>query len=298
MNIDLELYKVFFTVAQCGNISQAAELLYISQPAVSKSIRQLEELTLITLFSRNSRGVKLTEEGLLFYAYIERAMKEIAMGEDILEKLKRKEKGTIELSVSTTLCKHFLIPHLKEFIQTYPNIKIKIINKTTFETLELIKSGVIDFGIISEPFENKDYNFTKLSEIQDIFVANKEYLTACNISNPNDIFLNCSFMLLETDNITRKYLDKYLDQNSILIKPEIEISNMEFLTEFSKIGLGVSVIIRDFIKKELEEATLIEIPVIPTIPKRAIGIVSHKRLPLSIAAQTFEDFIFKKFITL
>jgi DNA-binding transcriptional LysR family regulator len=295
MNIDLELYKVFYTVAKCRNISQAAELLYISQPAVSKSIKQLEELTSVTLFSRNSRGVKLTAEGLLFYDYIERAMKEISIGEDILDKLKNKEKGSIELSVSTTLCKHFLIPHLEEFINTYPNIKIKILNKTTFETLKLIAEGKIDFGIVSKPFELDHYNFNTLAEIQDTFVASKDYLDKCNIKNPNDIFVKCNFMLLEHDNITRKYVDNYLMENNISIKPEIEMNNMDFLIDFAKIGLGVSVVIKDFIKKELGKGTLIQIPVTPIIPKREVGIVYHKKIPQSIAAQTFQSFIFKKF---
>jgi len=291
MNNDLELYRVFYTVAKCGNISQAATELYISQPAVSKSIKKLETLTGITLFLRNSRGVKLTNEGVIFFDYIERAIKEISVGEEVLDKLKKREYGIIKLGVSTTLCKYYLIPRLKQFIDEYLNIQIKIINKTTFETIKLVEEGLIDFGLVSVPFDSDSYNFIELATLQDTFVASKEYLKPFGIIKPNEVFSKCSFMLLESDNIARRYIDAYFLKNDILVKPEIEVSNMDLLIEFAKIGLGVTVVIKDFIGKELSEGSLIEIPVTPQISKRTIGIISHKKIPLSIAAQTFLSFI-------
>ncbi|AGK98308.1 LysR family transcriptional regulator [Clostridium pasteurianum] len=293
MNMDLELYRIFYTVACCKNISQAADILYISQPAVSKSIKKLESAAGITLFSRNSRGVKLTEEGNIFFEYIDKAMQEIHTGEKILSKLKKREQGIIKLGVSTTLCQYFLIPKLKQFISRYPDIQIKIINKTTFDTLKLVDEGEIDFGIISYPFDCSDYNFIELDTIQDIFVAGKGYIKEGEIISLNEAFQKYNLMLLEPGNITRKYIDKYFCDNNIIIKPEIEISSMDFLIEFAKIGLGITVVIKNFIEKELETGELIEIPIKPAIPERTIGIVSHKKLPLSIAAQTFVDFCLK-----
>lgn len=290
MNMDLELYKIFYTVACCKNISQAAEMLYISQPAVSKSIKKLENITGITLFSRNSRGVKLTAEGNIFFTYIEKAMEEIQIGEKILSKLKKREQGIIKLGVSTTLCQYFLIPRLKEFINKYPDIQIKIINKTTFDTLKLVDEGEIDFGIISYPFDCSNYNFIELDVIQDIFVAGRDYIKEKNIGSLSEILENYNLMLLEPGNITRKYIDKYLLDNNIIVKPEIEISSMDFLIEFAKIGLGITVVIKNFIEKELQSRELVEIPVKVPIPERTIGIVSHKKIPLSIAAKTFVEF--------
>ncbi|MBC8062757.1 MAG: LysR family transcriptional regulator [Clostridiaceae bacterium] len=294
MSNDLELYRVFYTVAKCGNISQAAEQLYISQPAVSKTIRRLETIVGITLFLRSSRGVKLTNEGDIFFEYVERAIKEISVGEEILSKLKKREHGIIKLGVSTTLCKYYLIPRLKQFISKYPDIQIKIINKTTFETIKLVEEGIIDFGLVSIPFNAGSYNYIELANLQDTFVASKEYLQPFGIIKPNEVFSKCSFMLLESDNIARKYIDQYFMNNNILVKPEIEVSNMDLLIEFAKIGLGVTVVIKDFINKELSEGSLTEILVTPQISKRTIGIISHKKVPLSIAAQTFLSFIEEK----
>ncbi|KOA18704.1 HTH-type transcriptional regulator CynR [Clostridium homopropionicum DSM 5847] len=291
MDNNLELYKIFYTVASCGNISLASEKLYISQPAVSKSIKKLEAALGITLFSRNSRGVKLTEEGMVFYQYIERALNEINVGEKVIDKLKNKEAGIIKLGVSTTLCKHFLIPKLKRFIKEYPHIEVKIINKTPYETLKILENGELDMVIISEPPEKDFYNFIELYEIQDIFVAEKNYLESLNIKNYNDIFPFATLMLMESGNISRGYIDKYFKNNNIVIKPEIEVSNMDLLIEFAKIGLGVTAVIKNFIKNELKEGKLVEIPITPPIPKRNIGVVYHKNIPLSVAAETFLKYL-------
>jgi len=294
MEINLELYRIFYTVAACGNISQASERLFISQPAVSKSIKRLENIVGVILFSRNSRGVKLTEEGKVFFDYIERGLNEISTGEKILTKLIKKEQGIIRLGVSSTLCRHFLIPKLENFIKEYPEIKIKIINKTTFDTLKLMEDGIIDLCIVSEPSHSDLYSFIKLSEIQDIFVASKGYLELLNTKEVYEFFSKGNLMLLESDNITRTYIDKYFEDNNIFVKPEIEISNMEFLIEFAKIGLGIAAVIKDFVKNELEEGSLVEIPIYPTIPKRNVGVVYHNNISLSIAAQAFVEYLLEK----
>lgn len=202
MSHDLALYRVFYTVAHYRNISAAANALYISQPAVSKSIKKLEYEVGLKLFSRSSKGVELTSEGQVFYTYIKKALHTISDGEQILSQLKNKEQGTITIGVSTTLCRYFLLPYLKPFINSYPEIKIKIVNKSTFDTLKHIDQGVLDFGIVSYPFDAMSYKFIKLATIQDIFVASHEYLNNFNLRQPNDIFTKCTFMLMEPDNIT------------------------------------------------------------------------------------------------
>ena len=287
MESNLEAYRVFYTVAKCKNISLAAEKLFISQPAVSKSIKKLEDVIGISLFSRNSRGVKLTKEGEVFCKYIERALNEISLGETVLDKFKKKEQGNIKIGVSTTICKHFVVPKLRNFIREYPNIEIKIINKTTLETLKLLKYGEVDICFVSEPPKEEFFNYINLVEIQDIFVASREYLDSLTINKANEVFSIGTLMFLEKNNITRKYIDEYFNSNNIFIQPEIETSNMDLLVEFSKIGLGITAVIKEFSGRELKNGELVEIPVVPPIPKRSIGMAYHKSIPLSIAAKTF-----------
>lgn len=287
MSINLELYKVFHAVAYYKNISHAAETLYISQPAVSQSIRKLETDLEVKLFCRGSKGVTLTPEGETFFDYIDQALNAISRGEKVLTELKNKQRGVVTIGVTTTLWTHFLLPHLKTFMKEYPKIKIKIINKPTLETLKLIDQGIIDFGIVVQPFNLTNYNFSKLTDIQDIFVAAPDYLLAQNITKPNEIFSKCSFILLETDNISRQFIDRYFAENNLAITPEMEINNTDFLLEFTKIGLGVTTVVKNFVEKELTIGSLVEIPVTPPIPHRTVGIICDKKKPLSLATQTF-----------
>lgn len=287
MAIDMELYRVFYTVANCKNISKAAEILFISQPAISKSIKKLENMLGVTLFIRNSRGVRLTSEGSVFFQHVQNAMTELSLGKNVLDKMKANEFGIIKMSVSTTLCKHLLIPHLKTYIQLNPHIKIQILNRSTSETLKLIDEGVIDLGLVSQPFDTEQYHFVRLTDIHDVFVACDHYMKAFDV-NASSIFAPPhSIMLMEEDNVSRKYIDRYMLLNNISVKPEIETGNMDILIEFAKLGLGITVLIKEFITQELARGDLIEIPVTPSIPARSAGIVYKKNLPLSLAAKTF-----------
>lgn len=294
MKIDMELYKVFYFVAECKSISRASEKLYISQPAISKSIKKLEDILGIQLFVRSSKGVRMTNEGNILFEHVKKAMSELSLGENIIEKIKVNEFGTIKISASTTLCKHVLIPHLKSFIHVNPHVKIHMFNKSTYETLKLLDEGIIDIGLVSQPFDGSDYSFIKLMDIHDVFVGCRDYLNSFNNSNADDFFSSNTIMLLEEDNITRKYVDRYMVLNNISAKPEIEIGNMDILIELAKLGLGITVLIKEFIQEELRAGTLSELKITPSIPAREIGIVYRNDLPLSIAAQTFIEHIISK----
>ena len=291
MKGDLQLYKVFYTVACSKNISRAAELLYISQPAVSKSIKILEDHLGITLFVRNSRGVTLSYEGQLLYESVQKAFTELDIAEDLLKRLKNNTYGTITLGVSTTLGKNFLLPFLKSFIKEYPDFKIKIINKNTAQTLQLLKEGKMDLAIAIIPETYTDLNFIPLQTLQDILVASPSYLEKLSTPWEKNLFKTASFMLLEKPNVTRMHLQHYFDTLGITIKPDIEASNMDFLIECAKMGLGITSVIQSFVKEDISSGRLIEIPIAPPIPPRSVGIVYHTKLPLSMASKTFISFL-------
>lgn len=282
----LELYRIFYTVANYSNISIAAHNLHITQPAVSRSVKKLEDHMGIKLFARSSRGVKLTYEGKLFYDYVEKAMFELTKGEELVKKLLQREKGKIALSVSTTLFKHFLIPKLESFIKEYPDIEVNVDSKTTFESLKLLDDEKIDLCIISRPFDCSKYNFIELAEIQDIFVASPNYIRTLG---EGDILSSGTFMFLEDGNISREYVERYLKEQGLTIIPEIVLGSMEFLIEFAKIGMGIASVIKDFVNQELLEGTLIELSALPGTPTRSIGIAYNKNMHLSMAASTFLD---------
>ncbi len=291
--IDAELYRVFYTVANCGNISTASRQLYVSQPAVSKSIKKLEELTGCTLFIRSSKGVALTSEGHILFDYVKNGFEYLDSGERVLKKIRNRETGLIKVGISTTLCKYILIPHLEEFHAEHPGIKISIINRTSGETLNLLKQGMIDFGIISLPENTSNLVCHELMSIKDIFVVAKAYQHLVKRQSLTSLQIH-PLMMLEKGNVTRTYIDDFLSANNVYLQPEIEISSMDFLIEFAKIGLGIALVIKDFVKNELAQGLLFQVPVDLTIPPRKIGIARQQNLPLSIAAQTFIESITSK----
>lgn len=273
MSQNLSAYRIFYTVANTGNISRAAKELYISQPAISKSIQKLEDNIGCRLFARSSRGVTLTEEGQLLYSYVKDAFDTLTLGEEKLRRSIELGVGHLKIGVSTTLCKYLLLPYLKDFIKLHPHVKISIHCQSTNETLKLLTDNKIDIGLVGKPENEKDIHFDHVAQIEDIFVATKDYLRNLKTRGiaKSHILENSTVMLLDKNNMTRQYIDDYLQENHILVQDFINISNMDLLIEFAKIGVGAACVIRNFVQEELKDGTLVEIPLSIPIKKREVG---------------------------
>lgn len=297
MNQNLSSYRIFYTVANSGNISKAAKELYISQPAISKSIQKLEESVGCKLFSRSSRGVVLTEEGRLLYSHVSEAFETLTLGEEKLRRSIELGVGHLKIGVSTTLCKYLLLPYLKEFIREKPHISISISCQSTNETLKLLEDNKIDIGLIGKPGSLKNIHFDFLAEIEDSFVATKDYLRNLRARGvaPDQILQNSTLMLLDKNNMTRQYIDDYFLNNEIHVKDYIDISEMDLLIEFARIGVGVGCVIKNFVKKDLEDGTLVEIPLKDPIAKREVGFAYNTNTRASKSLVEFINF-YKKFL--
>lgn len=292
MNQNLSSYWIFYTVANAGNISKAAKELYISQPAISKSIQKLEESLNCKLFLRSSRGVLLTEEGSLLYDHVREAFESLTEGEDKLKRSIELGVGHLQIGVSTTLCKYLLLPYLKEFIHQNPHVNISIKCQSTNETLKLLDENKIDIGLIGKPENLKGITFLSLETIEDIFVANKEYvdnLKARGVEK-DQILENSTLMLLDKNNITRQYIDEYFQENHISVADSIDVSNMDLLIDFAKIGVGCACVIKNFVETEIKNHTLIEIPLSIEIPKREVGFAFKEHTMPTKTLSAFIDF--------
>lgn len=323
MDQNLSLYRIFYSVANTGNISHSAKELYISQPAISKAIRKLEDSLDTTLFIRSSRGVHLTEEGKILYEHVKNAFHSISLGEANLKQINELGIGHIRIGVSTTLCKYVLLPYLKSFIEAYPHVKITIDCQSTFHTLKLLEANKIDIGLICKSDNTKNIDFFSIGEIEDIFVATKTYIDNLRLreqdpvrddsshatslnkedafldivsQNPNHscnditLFKDANLMLLDKDNITRVYIDHYFEENNIEINQILEINNMDLLIEFAKIGLGVACVIKEFVLDDLKNKSIVEIPLTAPINKRTIGFAYSKNADMSESMKNFIHF--------
>ncbi|MDM8311936.1 DNA-binding transcriptional regulator, LysR family [Clostridium cadaveris] len=283
----LDLYKVFCMVGKHKSFSKAAKELYMTQPAVSQSIMQLEDELEIRLFTRTSKGVILTNEGKLIYEYANSAINLINTGEEKLLEARNLLIGDLKIGVGDTISKYFLMPYLEEFHKRYPNIKFKIINATTLELCSIVKSGEIDIAICNLPITDSALETKQCMEIQDIFVCGEKYKNKFQKPISFKELSKFPLILLESKSLSRQYIEKYLLSNGISINPEIELGSYDLLLEFTKINLGIACVIREFSKEYLEKNIIYEVSLKASIPKRSIGICFLKSVPLSPASTKF-----------
>lgn len=296
MNINFELYRVFYTVANNKNITKAAEELMISQPAISKSIKNLEEQLGGQLFIRTKRGVILTEEGKEFYNYISRAMEYIYNAENKFADLINLNIGTIKIGISTTLTKEFLIPYLEKFHKKYPKIDIQIVTNVSSELIPKLKNGLIDIiilNVVDNTLDN-DINVIKCKEIQDCFVINKNYQNLLDKELCFSDLNNYPLILQSKGSNTRMFLDNLANQYNVVLKPIMELASYSLVVEFSKIGLGVGYVTKDYIKRELKNKELFVLNIKENIPKRSIGIATSKTHLPSFSAKKLIEIILDK----
>ena len=311
----LSSYHIFNAVAEAGNISKAAKTLYISQPAFSRAVSKLEQNLSVKLFIRGSRGVHLTEEGKLLYEHTRTAFDALKKGEENLRRVNALGIGQLRIGVSTTLCKYILMPYLQNFIEQHPHIQVTIRCHSTYETLNLLEEGKIDIGLVGEPNSTHALEFLPVTEIEDVFVATETYLKNLTLREQKEnnfpdtviqknrrsttkkvsdasltAFRNGNLMLLDEKNISRVHVEDYFRKHNIETGQILEVSNMDLLIDFSKIGLGIGCVIKEFVQKELDDHTLVELPLPALIDKRKVGFAYSKTSLQSGAVSKFIEF--------
>lgn len=295
MNINLELYKIFLNVAEQKNITKAAKKLMISQPGVSKSIKNLEEQLNCKLFVRTKSGVYLTKEGKMLYSKLTDAIEIIDNAEKSLMEMINMTNGYINIGISNTLTRNFLLKYIEEFHKQYPQIKIKIYTNPTDELIIKARNGIIDFIILNLPYEvPNDFTTKNLKTIQDCFVANSNYDYLKKETIPLENINNYPLILMAKGSNTRYFLDNFCLSHNITLIPEMELASYSLVTHFAKIGLGIGLVTKNFIAKELNNGELFELNIVPKLNERHIGLIYLKNKSLSYSAQKFLQLLKKE----
>jgi len=293
MDVNYELYKVFYYVAKFNSFSEAAAKLYISQSAVSQSIKSLESKLGIKLFIRNTKNIKLTTEGEKLFAYVEQAVNLFSRGEQLIEEMKDLIEGEVRIGASDTICRHFLLPHIERYNNLYPNIKIQIISRTSPVCTQLLEKGEVDLAVvnINESYDYKSFSVNILKEIEDIFVAGKKFDELKGKRMSLAELAQYPLLILEKNTNTRVFFEKLFQQQGLEVKPEIELSSIDLLIDMAKIGLGISYVIKDAAASAIDEGSLFEIKLEEKIKPRQLGLLSHKNIPMTRAAQEFVELV-------
>ena len=290
-----EHYKIFCKIVECQSISKAANQLYVSQPAVSLAVKQLETSLNAKLFFRTQKGVTLTTEGSMLYNYVKQGCTLISVGEEKLKELSALQAGEISIGASDMTLRFFLLPLIEKFHKNFPLVKIKITNAPTPETLQHLKEGLIDFGVVSEPVDynkgNTSFNFKGVKSVNDILIAGNNFKELKNKQKVSVKELqDYPFIMLEKGTSTRQYIENYFKKNNIDINPEIELATSDLVVEFIRRGMGIGFILEDFVREDLRSEFLYKVNLSPELKSRQFYIVAHAHIPLTSAAKKLLEY--------
>ncbi len=291
MDINYELYKVFYNVAKCLSFSEAAEALFISQSAVSQSIKTLEKRLNQKLFIRSTKRVSLTKEGELLLKHIEPAINLITRGEN---QLCADPKVGVQLRIGSTdtICRYYLVSYLNNFHKKYPNIHIKVSNGTSIQCAKMLERNEVDVIVTNSPNSalNDLMNIIPLMDFNDVFIVKKDSLSQYDHPITLQQLQKHPILLLEKRATTSKFLHNLFLENSLDLVPAIEIASNDLLIDLARIGLGIA-FVPDFCIKDMDDLAIID--TVQEIPKRKLVAAYNLDIPLSDGAKYFIDSLTK-----
>ncbi len=287
--VNLELYRVFYIVAKCGSLTKAADELFISQPAVSQAIKQLEGQLGMPLFNRTHRGMELSEQaGRQIFPIVERALAALDDAEGKLHAINTTATGTIRISASDTIFHYVLIDKIARYHERYPDVKLNLINCITTETLELLKNNKCDIAFLNLPVDDKDCALSSVvMPLHDTFVAGEGYAALSKDVQPLRLMHDYPLLMLDANTVTRKAIVQFAHSIGTELPAEIECGSLELMINLAKHGVGIACAPREYVVRELADGSLYEIKTDPPLPARGVGIAFPKNQPLSFAVRAF-----------
>lgn len=292
MDVNYELYKVFYYVAKTLSFSEAAASLYISQSAVSQSIKVLERRLGQVLFTRSTKRVTLTNEGEMLFKHIEPAINLITKGENQLVNSQTTGGSQLRIAASDTICRYFLVPYFNKFHQTFPDVHLKVMNATSLQCAELLSENAVDFIVANSPNPalNNSMQIESLREFSDVFVANPN---SYNFANTPLSFAELSalpILMLSKRSTTSEFLHEQFLSHSVELAPAVELSSNDLLIDLAKIGLGIA-FVPDFCVEGKTGKELYVIKTKDTLPKRKLVLAYDNSLPMSESTKYFMNLL-------
>lgn len=287
--VTLDLYRVFYTVAKCGSSTRAADELFISQPAVSQAIKQLETQLGVTLFNRTHNGMELSSQGgKLIIRQVEEALRLLDDVENKFIEMKTSATGTIRIGATDSIFSNLLADKIVEYNHRYPAVKIELITGTTPETLSQLKENKCDVGFVNLPVEDKEVNFKGMvAQLSDVFVAGDRFSKLRGEKLSLSDLQEYPLLMIESNTVARRALASYTQTLGIQLSPDIEVENWDLMLKFAKCGMGIGCVPREYAKSMLDSGELFEVDVAPALPVRGVGIALPAGVAISFAVKQF-----------
>lgn len=292
--VNLELYRVFYTVARCGSLTKAAEELYISQPAVSQAVKQLENQLGTSLFNRMHKGMELSKQGgELIYADVERALQLLSGVEDKLSELKQSATGTLRIGASETIFQYILADKIVAYNKQYPQVKIDLISDVSPKIIELLKTDRCDVGFLNLPIEEDEgiRLSASVALLNDVFVAGEAFselkgkeLTVWDLQK-------YPLLMLEQNTVARAAIDHYAESLGVSLRPAVEVGSWDFMKRLVTDGMGIGCLPREYALRRLRDGELFELNVTPAMPSRSVGLALAKNANMPFSLRAFINLV-------
>ena len=295
--VNLELYRVFYTVAKCGSLTKAAEELYISQPAVSQSVKQLESQLGVRLFNRTHRGMELSAQGgKLIFPEVERALGLLSTAESRVAEMQTAATGLIRIGASDTIFEYFLSDKIVDFHEKFPAVKIELMADFTPDTIEKLKANRCDVAFVNLPID-VDPELTLYGHcmrLNDIFIVGEKYK---DLANGGTVSLSklkdYPIIMMDKNTVARRTLDNFLGSHGVELTPSIEVGSWDLMKRLVLRGMGVGIIPREYARGRLEDGELFEVKTDPSLPTRSVGMLLPKNASAPYALHSFIDVVLK-----
>lgn len=277
--VNLELYKVFYSVAKHGSLTKAAEELYISQPAVSQAVKQLETQLGTPLFIRKHRGMELTVQGgELIFPSVEKALQLLEGAESKLTELNESATGTLRIGASETIFQYVLADKIVQFHKSYPGVKIELISDFSPKIIEALKTDRCDVGFLNLPVSQCEGLVIKgpVSYLNDVFIAGEQFSQLKGKTLTLQELKELPLLLMEEHTIAREAFGHYAASHNVNLQPAVEVDSWGFMKRLVAAGMGIGCIPREYTVKELEDGSIFELGITPAMPVRSVGVALPK----------------------
>ena len=291
--VNLDLYRVFYTVAKCGSLTRAAEELYISRPAVSQSVKQLENQLGVSLFKRTHRGMELSDNGgKLIFKEVERALELFNEAENRIEQTKQEATGTIRIGASDTIFEYFLADKIVDYHERFPAVKIELMADFTPDTIEKLKANRCDVAFVNLPIEidSELHLEENCARLNDIFIASNTFAELSGSTISLDKLKKYPLIVMDKNTVARRTLEAFLRSVGVELSPAIEVGSWDLMKRLVARGMGVGVIPRQYALREIQSGELFEVQTDPVLPVRSIGMLLPKNQPVSYALHSFIEY--------
>lgn len=283
-SFSLDYYRTFSVVYEARSFSEAARRLYVTQSAISQSIKQLEIVLGVQLFVRGKRSVIPTAEANALYSAIIPALETIGEAEEKISRLRLLQEGSLCICAADTVAKYYLLPYLKKWNELYPNVRLTVVNRTSTEAFSLLSAGKIDIAFVNSPVTEEKFSHKTCLRLHDVFIGGAAYKGLHGKTVTRKEIVEFPLIMLENLSNSRRAVDAEFYSDGIILKPEIELGAHELLIEFARIGLGISCVTREF--SDIR-GDLFEIQLDKPLPERTLELCWLENEQVSWAKKKF-----------